>query len=495
MSLPTPSPAGTGGSRAGGDPSATAALPRTFGRYVLFDLIGTGGMAEIYLSKVRTTEAGGSRLAVVKQILPELSQNAKFAEAFVQEAKLAARLSHANVVQVFDLGRAPAGEGASNARLFIAMEYVEGLDLSELLRRCARTKTPLPVDFALLVVMEALRGLDYAHRRSDEQGHPLGIVHRDVSPSNLLVSVDGEVKLCDFGIARANDLAGGRVGDAVSAEAIQGKAGYMSPEHARGEPLDARGDVFAVGVILWELLAGRRLYRANKADGESLLDVARRAEIGALPERGLANEQELHDIVAKALCIDPNGRFPSAAAMLDALQRYVSSARLVASPIRLGEWLTTHFGAELVEARRARERAVRAIEAGPIAVVTPLAPPSAPTAPNGSPARVDSQSDPFAGGSSTPMSPADEDTKAPPTVASSLGSTGKSPAPATASNAGSQLPSPVAHPSPPLRPAPDAAHAAQLVKTKAQTVSYGFILLAIAIVAVIAIVLLLGRSS
>ena len=338
-------------------------LPRTFGRYVLFDLIGRGGMAEIYLARAKTQEAGGARLVVVKQILPELSANAKFADALVQEAKLAARLSHANVAQVFDLGR-----DGQDQRLFIAMEYIEGLDLNELLRRCARAKVPLPIEFALLVVMEVLRGLDYAHRRMDDEGRPLGIVHRDVSPSNVLVSVDGEVKLCDFGIARANDTA-----DALSPDAIQGKAGYMSPEHARGESLDGRADVFAAGVIIWELLAGRRMYKVDKASGESLLAVARRAEIPALPLRGLPAEEDLHSIVMKSLSVDRAHRYATAAAMLDDLQRYVAKARLVASPIRLGDWLTEHFGNELVAQRRARERATKALEAGPVAAVTPVA--------------------------------------------------------------------------------------------------------------------------
>jgi len=356
---------GDGAARGGG----ASGLPKTFGRYVLFDLIGRGGMAEIYLARAKTTEAGGSRLVVVKQILPELSADAKFADALVQEAKLAARLSHANVAQVFDLGR-------EAQRLFITMEYVEGLDLNELLRRCARAKVPLPIEFALLIVMEVLRGLDYAHRRADDAGKPLGIVHRDVSPSNVLVSVEGEVKLCDFGIARANDSA-----DALSADAIQGKAGYMSPEHARGEALDGRADVFATGVILWELLSGRRMYKADKDKGESLLELARRAEIPELPTRELPFEEELHAIVMKALAVKREERYASAAAVLADLQRYVARARLVASPIRLGDWLTEHFGNDLVTLRRARERAAKAIEAGPVATVTPIAPPAETSAP------------------------------------------------------------------------------------------------------------------
>lgn len=380
----------TAQSPAPGTRAAPAALPRSFGRYVLFDLIGRGGMAEIYLARARTTEVGASRLVVVKQILPELSANAKFAEALVQEAKLAARLSHANVAQVFDLGReghdGEAAETSRAGRLFIAMEYIEGLDLNELLRRCARAKVPLPIEFALLVIMEALKGLDYAHRRTGDDGRSLGIVHRDVSPSNVLLSVEGEIKLCDFGIARANDLAQGAASSSaepLSPDAIQGKAGYMSPEHARGEPLDARADVFAAGVILWELLAGRRMYKADKDKGENLLAVARRAEIPDVPSRGLPHEDELHAIVRKALAVDRAERYQSAQAMLEALQRYVAKARLVASPIRLGDWLSDHFGNDLVAQRRARERAVKALEAGPVAAVTPRAPGAAP----GSPAR------------------------------------------------------------------------------------------------------------
>src|SRR5580698_2256493 len=202
--------------------AATTPLPRTCGRYVLFDFIGKGGMAEIYLARQKT-ELGAARLCVVKQILPALAGDGKFSDMLVHEAKLAAQLNHANVVQVFDLGR-------EDGRLFIAMEYVEGFDLNDLLRRCSRTKIPFPFELGVHVISEALKGLDYAHRRLDDGGHPLEIVHRDVSPSNLLVSFEGEVKVCDFGIARANDA----IDDAPQEldEVIKGKAGYMSPEHA-----------------------------------------------------------------------------------------------------------------------------------------------------------------------------------------------------------------------------------------------------------------------
>ena len=335
-------------------PAVSAPLPRSFGRYLLFDFIGKGGMAEIFLARQKT-ELGAARLCVVKQILPSLTGDPKFSEMLVHEAKLAARLSHANVVQVFDLGRA-------DDRLFIAMEYVEGFDLNDLLRRCSRAKVGLPFELAIHVVHEALRGLDYAHRRLDDEGKSLGIVHRDVSPSNLLVSFDGQVKVCDFGIARANDAI--LAGDAAHEldEAIKGKAGYMSPEQAHGQPLDARADVFAAGIILWELASGRRLYRAGEAG--SLIDQARRADIPELSAAGLPEAAKLRAIVGQALAREPAARYASAAVMLRDLEDYAMAARFMTSQLQLGDWLAKTFGEEILSRRRQRERAATALEKG-----------------------------------------------------------------------------------------------------------------------------------
>jgi serine/threonine-protein kinase len=317
-------------------------------------------MADIYLAQA-DTGLGGTRLVVIKEVLPHLAHSSDFAEMLVSEAKLAARLSHANVVKVEDLGR--ADEAPS---LYIAMEYVEGLDLREMLRRCAKSKVALPIEFSLRVVIEALRGLSFAHRAKDDEGKPLGIVHRDVSPSNVLLSFEGEVKVCDFGIARANALA-----SELPEEAILGKAGYMSPEQARGEVIDARSDVFAAGIILWEMLAGRRLYKA--AEGESLLDVARAAVVPELPARDLPLQEQLYGIVARALRESPAERYPTAAAMLHDLEDYAAAARMLASPIRFGDWLMDQFGQEVVLDRRARERVIRALARGPAARIQPLA--------------------------------------------------------------------------------------------------------------------------
>lgn len=321
-------------------------LPRAFGSYTLFDRIGQGGMAQIYLARAETN-FGATRLSVVKQILPAFAADPRFVEMLTYEAKLAAQLSHKNIVQVLDLGRVGP---AADSPLYIAMEYVEGFDLNALLRMCTQQGVGLPVEHALGIVADMLEGLDYAHRRKGEDGTPLGIVHRDVSPSNVLISYEGEVKLCDFGIAHANTL----VRDG-SNEALKGKAGYMSPEHARGEAVDARSDVFAAGVILWELLAGHRLYRSRSET--PLLEQARRAEIPALPELGdkVPNDAHLRSIVGCALAYSPDDRYPSAGAFLRALDEYMAASRLHASRLKLGEWIATSFGTERVARRRASE--------------------------------------------------------------------------------------------------------------------------------------------
>ena len=248
--------------------------------------------------------------------------------------------------------------GKVDGVLYIAMQYVEGFDLIELLRRCSRTKTALPVQYSLLIVIEALRGLDYAHRRTSEDGKPLGIVHRDVSPSNILISLEGEVKLCDFGIAHANDAA------PHPEDVIKGKAGYMSPEQARGDSIDARADVFSVGIVLWELLAGRRLYRVAAEGGPSLLEQAKAARVPDLASRGLPAEETLFGIVKKALASNRDERYQSARELLRDLEDYVAESKLIASPIRFGEWLINRFGEELVQARRAHELAAQELEAG-----------------------------------------------------------------------------------------------------------------------------------
>ncbi len=320
-------------------------LPRDVGPYTLFAPIGRGGMAELFLAR-RQTELGATRRVVVKLILPAFADDPRFSEMLVREAKLAAGLSHRHVVQVFDLGR-------HEDHLFIAMEHVEGLDLAAIVRLCAERNEPLPLAHALAIVSDVLEGLDHAHRRRGEDGAPLGLVHRDVSPSNVLVSYEGEVKLCDFGIAHANEVHRHVSEEDARNEALKGKAGYMSPEHARAEPLDARADVFAAGILLWELLAGRRLYLPKGP--VPLLEQARLAVVPPLPERGIPEHAALEAIVRKALSADVNDRYPSAAAFARALEDYLVATRLLASRRELGAWLTTTFGTALSDELRLTE--------------------------------------------------------------------------------------------------------------------------------------------
>lgn len=329
-------------------------LPFRLGRFTLFDHVASGGMADIYLARVKT-ELGGARLLVIKEMLPHLSNDARSSELLIEEAKLSAQLNHANIARVEELGR---HEGS----LYIAMEYVEGIDLRELLKQCSARKLPLPMEYRLYILRETLRALDFAHHYQIEDA--TGVIHRDVSPSNVLLSFSGEVKLCDFGIASVL-----RVGAASNAT-IEGKAGYMSPEHARGEPLDPRADIFAAGILLWELLAGRRMYKAR--EGAELIDLARRGDVPALKKLDLPEFDKLAAIVGRALARAPEDRYATAAQMFDDLYGYCLATKQMASALRFGEWLSSHFAAEKLARRRARERALMALDLGPLLVLEPI---------------------------------------------------------------------------------------------------------------------------
>src|SRR6516225_2100940 len=197
-------------------------------------------MAEVYKAKSFGVE-GFEKILVIKRILPELARSQDFVDMFIHEAKLAVRLSHANIVQVFDLGKAPGGDGGSQPdSYYIAMEYVHGLDLATVLSRSRRQQLVLPTQLGVYVASEIAKGLDHAHRRRDEQMRALGIVHRDVSPQNALLSFEGEVKVTDFGIAKARGALEQSSEEDTRARGLQGKFAYMSPEQARGENVDAR---------------------------------------------------------------------------------------------------------------------------------------------------------------------------------------------------------------------------------------------------------------
>jgi serine/threonine protein kinase/tetratricopeptide (TPR) repeat protein len=336
-----------------------------YGKYQLLDLLARGGMAEVYRAKSHGVE-GFEKVLVIKRILPELGENPEFVEMFINEAKIAVTLSHANVVQVFDLGRA-------DGTYFIAMEYVAGSDLATVLTRGKRLGRQLPQELAVYVVSELAKALDYAHRRRDAQLRPLNIVHRDVSPQNILISFEGEVKLTDFGIAKAA-LAVERGSDAG---VLKGKYAYMSPEQARGDDVDSRTDLFALGVVLYELLHGENPFYVVESAYETLRRV-RDCDVTPLSRRMPDMPHELSSIVDRAISKRPEDRHPNAGALYEELVQFLYS-----SGRRVGAHDLSDYLAELRQAREmaqeapddARLRAVFDHEAAAHGTYTPDATP------------------------------------------------------------------------------------------------------------------------
>ena len=234
-----------------------------FGRFELLERIGVGGMAEVW--KARVAGIGGfEKILVVKKILPAFASNKTFIEMLLTEARLCAVLQHTNIVQTFE-------NGEINGQYYIAMEYVNGYDLFKVLSRATQVGRRLPVDLCLFVAAEVAKGLAYAHNAKDTRGNPLNIIHRDVSPSNVLISESGEVKVMDFGVARAT--MGGNQSDGQSrAGVLKGKLGYMSPEQVTGQPFDARSDIFSLGIILYESITLKRLF-LGRTDLETLVNI------------------------------------------------------------------------------------------------------------------------------------------------------------------------------------------------------------------------------
>ncbi|MCA9560875.1 MAG: serine/threonine protein kinase, partial [Myxococcales bacterium] len=279
--------------------------PRQFGKYLLLDRIGVGGMAEIWRGR-QFGAAGFQKQLVIKKILQHLADNDEFVRMFIDEAKIAVSLQHANVVQIFDLG-------AVHKEYFIAMEYVLGKDLLNLLIRCTHLRIRVPHKLAVFIIAETLKGLEAAHHAVDSRGNPLHIVHRDVSPSNVLISYEGEVKIGDFGVAKAS-----RREAATRSGTMKGKLGYMSPEQVTGKEIDHRADLFGAGIMFYEMLAMNRLFH-GKTELETLMlvrDCDVDAAIDKLPD-GIA--PSLIEILRKALDRDRDKRFQSASEFLDAL--------------------------------------------------------------------------------------------------------------------------------------------------------------------------------
>jgi serine/threonine protein kinase len=304
--------------------------PIQFGKYTLFERIGRGGMAEVYKGRIQGP-AGFERVFVVKRILPHLSDDTSFIKMFVEEAKLSARLNHPNIVHIFELG-------AVEGEYFISMEYIRGHDLSATMRAIWKALGPPRPELVAYIGREVCRGLAYAHNLTDENGRPLGMIHRDVSPSNVMLSYEGAVKMLDFGIAKAL----GDGADSSKSGTLKGKYAYMAPEQTEGDNIDNRSDIFATGIVLHEVLTGRRLFKGQ--NDVQTIERVRACHVPPPSAQNPAIPRELDNIVLKALQRDPARRWSNAADMADALDDIVHAARF--QPTHLQQILYDLFPAE-----------------------------------------------------------------------------------------------------------------------------------------------------
>ncbi len=309
------------------DGGVSGSTPEVVGPYLVYEQIGKGGMATVHRAETQGVE-GFRRPIALKRLLTHLAADPDFVKSFVHEARLASHLHHTNVAQTYDLGK-------FDNTYFIAMEYVPGATLSQILRQCKAAAGPIPVPIVINILTQICDGLDHAHNLADASGKPLGIIHRDVSPANVIVSNTGIVKLIDFGIAKAHS-SGGQTQTGM----IKGKFGYLAPEYTYGQ-LDSRCDLFAVGVVAHELLTGRRLFEGE--DNFETITMLREAPIHP-PSRWRSEvPPDLDDIILTALQRDPRLRWQSAAAMRIALANSARNARLEVGNQRVSEWVEWAF--------------------------------------------------------------------------------------------------------------------------------------------------------
>ena len=385
---PLPMPAPAAPSSVLSDVAATQRIPvfaedagdqggERFGQYTLLDRIAVGGMAEVWKARMRGVE-GFQKTVAIKKILPHMTDNSEFVGMFIDEAKLAAQLSHPNIVHIYDLGKI-------GRDYYIAMEYVEGKDLRSLLNSARRRGMRLPLGLALLIAARVASALDYAHRKRDYENVEMGLVHRDVSPQNVLLTLEGDVKLCDFGIAKAVSKASHTL-----VGALKGKLQYMSPEQAWGRPVDARSDLFSLGAVLFEMLTGERLF---SGDSEmSVLESVRQGKTRTPRQVDPSIPAEVDEIVARAIAIDPEARFQTAGEMKQRLEAALAALKPSPGPTDLSAFIQ------------------RALEEGPAAPFesyeappAAFAPSSWPAVPEPVPAPAPAVAAPFPAGPEQPV--------------------------------------------------------------------------------------------
>jgi serine/threonine-protein kinase len=305
--------------------------PTRVGRYEVISHLATGGMAQIYLAR-QSGLAAFERHVVLKTILRERASDERFVTMFLDEAKLAATLNHQNVAQVYEVDQV-------DGTYFMAMEYVHGENARAILETAIRRGWTIPLELSMMIVSGAAAGLHHAHERRGKNGLPLNIVHRDVSPANIMVGFDGSVKVLDFGIAKAEERATKTVGGT-----IKGKYGYMSPEQCKGKPLDRRSDIFALGICLYEMTTLRRAFKGND-DFETMKRIVSGDVM--LPSVAVPKyPRELEAIVLTAMANDSNARFQTAQEMIEALDAFAQRAKLVGSNTAMGRFMGQLFGSK-----------------------------------------------------------------------------------------------------------------------------------------------------
>jgi len=337
-----------------------ASGPVEFGQYTLLERIALGGMAEVWKARMKGVE-GFQKTVAIKKILPHLTDSDDFVTMFIDEAKLAAQLNHNNIIHIYDLGKLEDD-------YYIAMEFVDGKDLRSILNAARERDRPVPMGLALLVASRLAAALDHAHRQKDFEGHDLHLVHRDVSPQNVLISYDGDIKLCDFGIVKAvSKVSKTQMG------ALKGKIQYMSPEQAWGRPVDARSDLFSLGALLFEMLTGRKLFAGETE--VAVLDAVREGRIQAPRDLDPRIPLEVNALVLHALAKEPGERFSSAGDLQHDLDAILASLKPVPTQLELSRYLRELFGA--------KDRPVESapVAAAPAAAVTADRPSATPATP------------------------------------------------------------------------------------------------------------------
>jgi serine/threonine-protein kinase len=315
-------------------------MPCRFGKYTLIRRLATGGMAELFLA-IQKSVAGFEKLIVIKRILPILNQDRAFIEMLLHEARVAATMSHPNIVQIFDVG-------AVDGSYFIAMEHVHGEDLRSIVRQMRKSQVlEFPLEHALSIVLGISAGLAYAHEKRDLDGTPLNIVHRDISPQNVIITFTGDVKIVDFGIAKSD----AQMHEVTRNGKLKGKIPYMSPEQARGDAIDWRTDIFAAGVMLFELTTGKRLFK-GASEYETLRLICDK-DYPSPSQVRFGYPRELEAIVMRALSKDREYRWQSAREMQAAIEEFVRRERLGVSTIALSQFMQALFEEKLASQKEA----------------------------------------------------------------------------------------------------------------------------------------------